>query len=82
MFKISGICLRLTAVIYFGFITVARAQEGNNGSITTVAGNGWANNSVNTVIFRKNSLVTYKNYQYTAYYDTAQNVVLAKRAVN
>jgi hypothetical protein len=48
-------------------------------TISTIANNGWANNSVNTVIFRKNSLVTYKGAQYTAYYDTEQYVVLAKR---
>jgi hypothetical protein len=43
------------------------------------AGNGWARNSVNTVIFRRNSIVTYKHIQYIAYYDSAQNVVLGKR---
>jgi len=47
--------------------------------LSTIANNGWANNSVNTVIFRKNSLVTFKDFQYAAYYDSAQNVVLAKR---
>jgi len=46
--------------------------------ITTI-GKGWANNSVNTVIFRKNSLVTFNGMQYAAYYDSAQFVVLAKR---
>ncbi|WP_237073764.1 BNR repeat-containing protein [Mucilaginibacter mali] len=39
----------------------------------------WANNSVNTVIFRKNSLVTAGGYQYAAFYDNDQFVVLAKR---
>ncbi|RWU04256.1 BNR repeat-containing protein [Pedobacter chitinilyticus] len=48
----------------------------------TIAGNGWANNSVNTVIFRKNALTTFKDYQYTAYYDHEQYVVLAKRKLN
>jgi hypothetical protein len=46
---------------------------------TTIIGKGWAGNSVNTVIFRKNSLVTFKNTQYAAYYDNDQFVVLAKR---
>lgn len=48
----------------------------------TIATNGWANNSVNTVIFRKNSLVTHKNIQYASYYDEEQFVVLAKRKIN
>jgi len=47
-------------------------------TVTTI-GNGWAKNSVNTVIFRKNSLVSFKNMQYAAYYDNDQYVVLAKR---
>jgi len=46
---------------------------------STISENGWANNSVNTVIFRKNSLVTFQNFQYAAYYDADQFVVLAKR---
>jgi hypothetical protein len=40
---------------------------------------GWANNSVNTVVFRKNSLVSYKDTQFIAYYDSDRHVVLAKR---
>lgn len=48
---------------------------------TTIAGNAWANNSVNTVIFRKNALVTFRNLQFTAFYDTDQYVVLAKRVL-
>ncbi len=48
----------------------------------TIAENGWANNSVNTVIFRKNALTTFKDNQYAAYYDNEQYVVLAKRKLN
>jgi hypothetical protein len=40
---------------------------------------GWANNSVNAVIFRRNSLVTHQNTQYAAFYDAEQYLVLAKR---
>ncbi|MCC9135615.1 BNR repeat-containing protein [Pontibacter silvestris] len=42
-------------------------------------GEGWAKNSVNAVIFRRNSLFTHQNTQYTAYYDPEQYLVLAKR---
>lgn len=48
----------------------------------TIADNGWANNSVNTVIFRKNSLVTFKNTQYASYYDADHYLVVAKRKSN
>ncbi|MCJ8209127.1 BNR repeat-containing protein [Mucilaginibacter sp. RS28] len=48
---------------------------------SVIASDGWANNSVNTVVFRKNSLVTFKNIQYAAYYDAEQYVVLASRTL-
>ena len=40
---------------------------------------GWANNSVNTVVFRKNSLCTYKNTQYISFYNQEGFVVIGKR---
>jgi len=40
---------------------------------------GWANNSVNATIFRKNSLVTFHNWQYIAFYNKDSFVVLGKR---
>ncbi|MCV9387369.1 BNR repeat-containing protein [Reichenbachiella ulvae] len=52
--------------------------ERSNPSITQV-GEGWASNSVNAVIFRRNSLSTYEDTQYASYYDKDQNMVLAKR---
>ncbi|MGM9478373.1 BNR repeat-containing protein [Pedobacter sp. GSP4] len=52
---------------------------GQDTQLSTIANNGWSNNSVNAVIFRKNALVTFKNIQYAAFYDNEQYVVLAKR---
>lgn len=72
MFKLS---VFLVLLITFK----ANSQEHR---LSTIATNGWANNSVNTVIFRKNSLTTFKNNQYAAYYDSDQFVVLAKRKLN
>jgi hypothetical protein len=43
---------------------------------------GWANNSVNTTIFRKNSLVSFRNWQYIAYYNKDGHVVLGKRKLD
>lgn len=48
----------------------------------TVIGPGWSKTSVNAVIFRKNSVVTYKNHQFAAYYDSSGYMVLAKRKLN
>lgn len=45
----------------------------------TAVGDGWANNSVNAVVFRKNSLVTHGDTQYIAYYDAQRYLVLGKR---
>ncbi|WP_306395460.1 BNR repeat-containing protein [Telluria beijingensis] len=42
-------------------------------------GPGWAGNSVNAVVFRKNALVSDGEWQYIAYYDAAGHVVLGKR---
>ncbi|MDH6342199.1 hypothetical protein M2480_002107 [Parabacteroides sp. PFB2-12] len=40
---------------------------------------GWANNSVNTTIFRKNSLVTFQDTQFIAFYNQEGYMVLGKR---
>jgi len=49
---------------------------------TTNLGYGWSNNSVNVVKFRKNALTTYKEYQFTAFYNEEGFVVLGKRKTN
>lgn len=40
---------------------------------------GWAKNQINAVIFRKNAVTTFKENQYTAFYDGDSNVALAIR---
>ena len=45
-------------------------------------GLGWSNNSVNTVVFRNKALTTFKNIQFTAYYNPEGKMVLAKRKLN
>jgi hypothetical protein len=45
----------------------------------SMVGQGWAGNSVNAVVFRKNSLVSDGQVQYIAYYDADGTVVLGKR---
>jgi hypothetical protein len=44
-------------------------------------GEGWAKNSINAVIFRKNSLVTHKDTQYIAYYNGDGYMVVGKRKI-
>jgi hypothetical protein len=54
------------------------AQKRPEIKLTDVA-EGWANNSVNAVIFRKNSLVTWRDTQFIAYYNQNRYVMLGKR---
>ena len=60
-------------VLLIALTTVASAQ--------TPIGLGWAKNAVNTAIFRKNSVVSYKGVQFVSYYDSVGYVVLAKRKI-
>jgi BNR repeat-containing family member len=49
---------------------------------TIPVGPAWAGNSINTVIFRKNSLCTFHDTQYISYYNNDGFVVLGKRKLN
>ncbi len=61
----------------------AHAQlKAENGAKIIPAGYAWAKNSINTVIFRRNSLVTDGNTQYIAYYDESKRVVIGKRSIH
>lgn len=46
---------------------------------STLPDSGWAKTSVNGVVFRGSSVASFGKFQYTAYYDGAGKVVLAKR---
>ena len=45
------------------------------------AGEGWAGNSVNAVVFRKNSLASINGFQVISYYDADGYVMLGKRNI-
>jgi len=47
--------------------------------VMIAVGKGWANNSINTVVFRKNSLVSFHAIQYIAWYNNDGFVMLGKR---
>ena len=76
MFKINFICFVFVVLVVSMVSGDLLAQSGH---YSVIDQNGWANNSVNTVVFRKNSLVTSGGFQYAAYYDNNQYIVLAKR---
>ncbi|GAA5520683.1 BNR repeat-containing protein [Aliifodinibius salicampi] len=59
---------------------VAQSEETLSGNTEIIpVAEGWARNSINTVIFRTNSVTTFQNKQYTAFYDSDGNVMAAKR---
>jgi hypothetical protein len=62
-------------------LSIGTAVAAPAAPVLSVVGDGWANNSVNAVVFRKNSLVTQGDTQYVAYYDAQRYLVLGKRAL-
>lgn len=61
-------------------ISLLLSQLIHSQQLVTV-GDGWANNSVNVTVFRKNSLATYKDTQFIAYYDSDGVMILGKRTL-
>lgn len=63
---------------FFCFAANFYGQTSPNIRIIPVA-RGWAKTSVNAVIFRKNSVTSFRGKQYVAFYDENSKVVVAKR---
>ncbi|MEO5562215.1 MAG: BNR repeat-containing protein [Chitinophagaceae bacterium] len=74
---------RLSFLLPFSFfLSVYASAQKNTEKIRIVnVDSAWANNSVNTVVFRKNSLVSFKDTQFIAYYNSERFVVLGKRKI-
>ncbi|MEP7094991.1 MAG: BNR repeat-containing protein [Flavobacterium sp.] len=73
------------AIIKWLFFPLILFSFKTNAQIKTIAseiGPGWSSNSVNTVIFRNSAVTTFKNIQYTAYYNPEGKMVLAKRRLD
>ena len=68
--------MRNVLVLIIAFVAFAACKES---VVVSEVGLGWAATSVNTTIFRKNSLVSDHQYQYISYYDSTGHVVLGKR---
>jgi len=68
-----------TSILIFNVTICAQNVKG----VTKIpVGLGWANNSINTVVFRKNSLCTFGKTQYISYYNQDGFVVLGKRKIS
>ncbi len=72
--------MRRYLISTFFLMSIHLLYSQNQMSVKSInVGLGWANNSINTVVFRKNALVSYKKWQFIAYYDSNSYVVLGKR---
>ena len=77
---------RIALTGYFLFLLILNAQNSvaqdpKTGTKLVKVADAWARNSVNAVIFRKNSLVTYRDTQYISFYDDDRYVVIGKRSI-
>lgn len=77
--------MKMTFLKFFATLTAIfscavnfAAQNSNLPRLVPVS-EGWAKNQVNAVIFRKNSVTTFKKHQFTAFYNKDSKVVLARR---
>ncbi|GGH09983.1 hypothetical protein GCM10011418_08210 [Sphingobacterium alkalisoli] len=68
----------LLTLFFFLYVGVSSAQKIEN----SMVGFGWASNSINTTIFRKNSIISNQQYQFTSYYDNDGFVCVARRLLN
>lgn len=76
--RVMNICKNF--LLYFVLLSLFSCATKKNVAIPV--GNGWSNNSINTVKFRKNALTSFKNFQFIAYYDENGTMVLGKRKRN
>ncbi len=76
MFSKIAALLLITSVLSLSL----NAQKPVDKSINIIdVAKGWSANSINTVIFRKNSLTSYKNVQFVSFYNADGFVVIGKR---
>ncbi len=67
----------ILVILLFLFSSVGIAQQVNSVFVDS----GWAGNSVNTVVFRKNALVTHEQQQYISFYANDGAVMIGKRTL-
>ena len=74
--------MKKSLILLIAFLTFKGAfSQSLTTRLVVVDSNGWANNSVNVTVFRKNSLVSFKDIQFIAYYDKDTYLVVGKRKI-
>ena len=71
----------LSLVLIFSCQVAAFGQKNSPQVRIVNVAKGWANNSINVVVFRKNSLVSFRDTQFISFYDQDKFVVLGKRRI-
>lgn len=71
---------RFLLILFVAFTSVGYAQKLKTRIVKIDS--GWSQNSINTTVFRKNSLVSFGHWQYAAYYNKDAFVMLAKRKLD
>lgn len=73
---------QLLRIVFFltGLLCLSNARAQRIKMKETFVGDAWAKNTVNTAVFRKNSLVSNRRFQFIAFYDEQGYVVLGRRA--
>lgn len=70
---------RKRSIIHPALVLVALAMGVSAQARLVPVAEGWAKNQINAVIFRKNSVTSFNNSQYVAFYTGDSRVVVAKR---
>lgn len=78
--RVSGLLLFIFFTQVFWVPAIAQTATGQALAVTvSPVDSGWAGNSINAVVFRKNSLVSYGGLQFISFYDAEGHVILGKR---
>src|SRR5579859_1174485 len=70
---------RFRKLVWLALIVIAAQSKAQH--LIPVAP-AWAKNSINTVVFRKNSLTSFNDIQYIAFYDSTSHLVLGRRKLS
>ncbi|HEX8314244.1 MAG TPA: BNR repeat-containing protein, partial [Flavisolibacter sp.] len=76
----AAILCSFSAMLFFAACSSTRSLPQKMDAVNLVpVDSGWAANSINTTVFRKNSLVSFGDTQFIAFYNGAGMMVLGKR---
>lgn len=81
VFRSLVIRVLLFFLIVISFVGIATSSAQSTKFQVNELGQAWAGNSVNTVIFRHHGILTHDNFQFTAFYDSNEQLRVVKRCL-